>query len=185
MLDFVIHCRWINLWAQLSKICWQRRQRDFVNLVLLEKINYLSCQCIILRKRRTETDIGLSMNYSSLKWMKRNTTTDARGGATETKVYSYGSGNWVGLLVEVCQKNSTDNEEVNAVVILAHYFANSSGTAFNRSTESDIGLSNAISIANDGRFRGHANGSSIRCKKIYAKGTYPNMSCTPTFVGTN
>ncbi|KAH1241125.1 hypothetical protein GmHk_07G018791 [Glycine max] len=122
---------------------------------------------------------------SSLKWMKRNTTTDARGGATETKVYSYGSGNWVGLLVEVCQKNSTDNEEVNAVVILAHYFANSSGTAFNRSTESDIGLSNAISIVNDGRFRGHANGSSIRCKKIYAKGTYPNMSCTPTFVGTN
>ncbi|KAG5009332.1 hypothetical protein JHK87_017847 [Glycine soja] len=122
---------------------------------------------------------------SSLKWMKRNTTTDAQGGATETKVYSYGSGNWVGLLVEVCQKNSTDNEEVNAVVILAHYFANSSGTTFNRSTESDIGLSNAISIANDGRFRGHANGSSIRCKKIYAKGTYPNMSCTPTFVGTN
>lgn len=100
--------------------------------------------------------------------MKRNTTTDAWGGATETKVYSYESGNWVGLLVEVCLKNSTDNEEVNAVVILAHYFANSSGTAFNRSTESDIGLSNAISIANDGRFRGHANGSSIRCKYFYA-----------------
>lgn len=113
--------------------------------------------------------IGLSVNHRSNKWMKTNTTTDAWGGVTDTKVYLYGSGNCrMGLLVEVCQKNSTDNEEVNAVVILAHYFANSSGTAFNRSTESDIGLSNAISIVNDGRFRGHANGSSIRCKYFYA-----------------
>ena len=89
--------------------------------------------------------IGLSVNHRSNKWMKTNTTTDAWGGVTDTKVYLYGSGNCrMGLLVEVCQKNknSTHNEEVNAVVIMAHYFANSSRTAFNgSSTESDIGLS--------------------------------------------
>lgn len=50
-----------------------------------------------------------------------------------------------GLVVEECKTNCPIVWKYNEMIV-AHYFAHSSGITFNRSTESDVGLSVLIKI---------------------------------------
>ncbi|TKY44602.1 hypothetical protein E2542_SST30879 [Spatholobus suberectus] len=112
---------------------------------------YLPLDCINLEIRRTETNIGLSVDACSITWTKTNSTVYPWGGVVETKVHSYGSGNRRGLIVSECKKNSTDGQYYSAATV-AHYFAQSRGTAFNGSTEADIGFSVVVKFrASNGR----------------------------------
>jgi len=70
---------------------------------------------------------------------KLNTSFDAWGGVVDTEVQLYGSGGRCGLLV-VESKKKRREEEIEEVTV-AHYFVKSSGSSFDISTRTDIGLS--------------------------------------------
>lgn len=80
---------------------------------------------------RTETNPGLEVTYGSTNWMKATRSIDTL----------YGSRNRGGLLVLECKEN-TDTEHCGcSEATVAHYFVNSKGTSFERSTETYVGLS--------------------------------------------
>jgi len=79
------------------------------------------------------------MTIDSKKSTKTNKSFDAWGGVVDTTVHLYGNGRRRGLLVKESKKNT--REEETAVVTVAHYFVTSSGTSFDRSSGTDIGLS--------------------------------------------
>ncbi|KAL9324614.1 hypothetical protein ACSQ67_009471 [Phaseolus vulgaris] len=79
------------------------------------------------------------MTIDSKKSTKTNKSFNAWGGVVDTTVHLYGNGRRRGLLVKESKKNT--REEETTVVTVAHYFVTSSGTSFDRSSGTDIGLS--------------------------------------------
>jgi len=92
----------------------------------------------------TETNyIRIWRSYSPppfTRFIKETRSFDASGGVIDTVVHLYGNGSTWGLLITVESKKKGMGDEAE-VVTVAHYLVNGSGTSFDRSTGTDIGLS--------------------------------------------
>jgi len=116
-----------------------------VTFVINDRISrYMREYCMEITKTNSITIRSTFSTFHftsvSAKSTKTNRSFDAWGGVMDTTFYLYGNGSRWGLLIIVESKKNGMKEEAE-VVTLAHYFVNGSGSSFDTSAGTDIGLS--------------------------------------------